>query len=547
MKKHLTIVVLTLLVLSTFVLIANVPCTRSSPDTHIVPDEYPTIQYAIDNVTVGDTIYVRAGTYYESLNIWKPLTLTGENRNTTIIDGTRVTNVITVEANHVTISGFTVRKSRNAAGYAGIYVSGYDYLNVSDSNLVNNYDGIFMEYSNYGTLANNNISQNQYAAVYAFYSLWGNFSNNLVAGNLGGIALREGTHYSSVAQNIVLNNSNVGIQISSEFNSITANMVANNNYGIDIYPLGMHNVFTDNNVTLSGYCGLYLLGASNNTFVGNNFSANSAIGICLGPYYSDVSSHNTFARNNITYNGNTAIDSAGIYIDINTNDNLFYHNNIIGNTMSQVYLYDTLNTVNAWDNGYPSGGNYWSDYAGADSYSGLYQNITGSDGIVDTPRFIIPITSRNNNDSYPLTSTWPQDHFRVTWIPNPIPDPTLPPIHLSMPRERDPVDITASIMINQRMPDQVLLSYDVNDSPWWNTTMEYDIANDLWRSTIPPQPGMSEVKVEILAIDNANGKNMTPTCTYTVKSVLNADINGDGKVDGKDLGYVAWHFGEPRP
>jgi len=42
--------------------------------------------------------------------------------------------------------------------------------------------------------------------------------------------------------------------------------------------------------------------------------------------------------------------------------------------------------VDIWDNGYPSGGYYWSDYNGTDSYSGPYQDLTGSDGIGDTPR-----------------------------------------------------------------------------------------------------------------------------------------------------------------
>jgi uncharacterized protein (DUF2141 family) len=27
----------------------------------------------------------------------------------------------------------------------------------------------------------------------------------------------------------------------------------------------------------------------------------------------------------------------------------------------------------------------------------------------------------------------------------------------------------------------------------------------------------------------------------------NCDTNNDGKIDGKDLGIVAWHFGEPHP
>jgi hypothetical protein len=57
----------------------------------------------------------------------------------------------------------------------------------------------------------------------------------------------------------------------------------------------------------------------------------------------------------------------------------------------------STNSVNTWDNGYPSGGNYWSDYNGTDLYSGPGQNITGSDSIGDTPYVI----NANNRDRYP--------------------------------------------------------------------------------------------------------------------------------------------------
>ncbi len=42
-----------------------------------------------------------------------------------------------------------------------------------------------------------------------------------------------------------------------------------------------------------------------------------------------------------------------------------------------------------WDDGYPSGGNYWSDYKGVDA---------NGDGIGDTPHVI----DEYNKDRYPL-------------------------------------------------------------------------------------------------------------------------------------------------
>jgi len=73
-----------------------------------------------------------------------------------------------------------------------------------------------------------------------------------------------------------------------------------------------------------------------------------------------------------------------------------YDNELINNT----YQVINLQSVNAWDAGYPSGGNYWSDYAGVDLKSGPSQDMSGSDGIGDT-RYVI---DENNTDRYPLIS-----------------------------------------------------------------------------------------------------------------------------------------------
>jgi len=60
-----------------------------------------------------------------------------------------------------------------------------------------------------------------------------------------------------------------------------------------------------------------------------------------------------------------------------------YHNNLVNNS---VQASDDNPGKNQWDYGYPSGGNYWSDYTGVDSCSGPQQNICPSpDGIGDTP------------------------------------------------------------------------------------------------------------------------------------------------------------------
>ena len=52
-----------------------------------VPWDFPTIQAAINGAESGDTIQVSAGTYYERIVVNKSVTLLGEGRENTIIDG----------------------------------------------------------------------------------------------------------------------------------------------------------------------------------------------------------------------------------------------------------------------------------------------------------------------------------------------------------------------------------------------------------------------------------------------------------------------------
>ncbi|GAG88373.1 unnamed protein product [marine sediment metagenome] len=81
-----------------------------------------------------------------------------------------------------------------------------------------------------------------------------------------------------------------------------------------------------------------------------------------------------------------------------SDNNQLYHNSFLDNTNNG---WDE--SINTWDNGYPSGGNYWDDYTGIDNYHGVNQDIPGSDGMGDTP---YPISGGNNQDNYPLMETF---------------------------------------------------------------------------------------------------------------------------------------------
>ena len=82
------------------------------------PGSYDNIQSAINDAKSGDTVFVYndLSPYYENIVISKSLNLIGENRETTIIDGGNVGNVVHISANWVNISSFSIQNSGHDSG-----------------------------------------------------------------------------------------------------------------------------------------------------------------------------------------------------------------------------------------------------------------------------------------------------------------------------------------------------------------------------------------------------------------------------------------------
>jgi hypothetical protein len=103
--------------------------------------------------------------------------------------------------------------------------------------------------------------------------------------------------------------------------------------------------------------------------------------------------------NNTVLQGNN-IENDSIGISFNHCSQSFVINNNLMNNTSNILV---VNSTMPLDAGYPSGGNYWSDYTGTDLYSGPCQKLGGSDGIGDSPY----VVDSNNIDDYPLISPYP--------------------------------------------------------------------------------------------------------------------------------------------
>lgn len=196
-----------------------------------------------------------------------------------------------------------------------------------------------------------------------------------------GIYISDSTDNSIMANNLTNNQDSI-ILYSSSNNTISGNNVINSTRGISFHSSG--NSICENNIA-NNYQGIYLSGSSN-SIIGNNIMNNTS-----GVYFESYTSSNIMIRNDITDN------MYGIFLNWFSSNHKFYHNNFINNTQ-QVHFEYYYYITQVWDNGYPFGGNYWSDYNGTDILSGLDQNQNGSDGIGDT-RYSI---DEYNQDQYPL-------------------------------------------------------------------------------------------------------------------------------------------------
>ena len=123
--KYLTILLgLMLIITGSVSAINTLPTqTQSKGDTLYVggsgPGNYTRIQDAIDAASTGDTVFVFSGVYYENVVISKVISLIGEDRGTTIIDGRGTNSLETVlieNCNGVMVSGFTIKESGNNHG-----------------------------------------------------------------------------------------------------------------------------------------------------------------------------------------------------------------------------------------------------------------------------------------------------------------------------------------------------------------------------------------------------------------------------------------------
>jgi parallel beta-helix repeat protein len=374
-RAALLVLVSILLFSSLVVLTLNVPVVNGAGTIYIRADG--SIDPPTANITSTDNV-----TY----------TLTGN-----------INDFIVVERNNIVLDGAGYMVQGPDSGN-GITLSGRTNVTIENTTIFHHEVGIFIGQSSYINVVGNNLTYDWETAITVLTSSYSSIIGNNITDFSRGIWV-DGSSHNNITGNIIdhslaRNLQYEGIEIYGSSNYITENNIHDFQNGIRL-SLSSDNDISGNNITKNGV-GIYIYSsASYNSITGNNITNNNGWGIKL-----ESSSNQSISGNNITNSYEGPGEGLAFVSLSSSSGNTFYHNNFIGYEYS---LVQSDGSPNTWDNHYPSGGNYWSDYSSADNYSGSYQNETGSDGIGDVALEI----DQYNRDNYPLMSPWPRHEIAI--------------------------------------------------------------------------------------------------------------------------------------
>jgi parallel beta-helix repeat protein len=278
------------------------------------PGNYTQIQDAIENASNGDTVYVfdESSPYHEQLKIHKSITLSGENRNTTVLAGLNATLLINITASNVCVSGFTIQQfvgyslavaisadstqivSNRFIGqprpkpfivFYGIIALSANNLTILDNEFSENVSAIKLRDSHSSVIKNNSITRGEYA-VYLIDCYDTMIMDNRINNSYDNIVTSGGSR--SIISNNTINlgkvtgdwwdshyiwtSSATGIYVLQPKVMIMDNLI--NDCEAGIYSEFVDSCYAARNKITQCYYGLLNIGTLNCTFIDNVFRQN---------------------------------------------------------------------------------------------------------------------------------------------------------------------------------------------------------------------------------------------------------------------------------
>jgi len=222
------------------------------------PGNYTKIQDAINNASDGDTVFVYddSSPYVENIVIDTSISLIGEDKNTTIIDGAIDGHGVNITADNVTVIGFTIQNCSNGSG---ICIS-----------------------SNNNRITDNIISDNM-VGIGTYY------------GNPFEPPAFPSSGYNTITNNLIIRNEGGGIGLSGQNNTVNGNIISQTDYGIMLAVAVANNI--SNNIISENENGIFIAASYNNMIYRNNISHNEKLGVSNFCTSSDIIFQNNFIGN----------------------------------------------------------------------------------------------------------------------------------------------------------------------------------------------------------------------------------------------------------
>jgi titin len=253
------------------------------------PADYSTIQDAITAAIDGDTVYVYAGTYNENVVVDKMITLQGEDRDTTIIDGI-FGDAVFVTANWANITGFTVTGAGGGGSDGGVELNNVNNCSVKNMYITGNgRDGMRVLNTVDSVIEDNIMEGNGDEGIHIQGSFRNNIFNNTAFNHHSGGGGGGGADGILVYQ--------------SSDNTVDGNILYDNDNGIDVVDGSDNNVINGNDANLNSQNGIIVDNSDMNTLT-NNIVADNIYGIQLVNSYSNTLTSNIMTNNGIFIEGN---------------------------------------------------------------------------------------------------------------------------------------------------------------------------------------------------------------------------------------------------